>query len=95
MPPACGLLVLPLLVMAAGGSLAPGRLGSALRIAWGFHESPAFMPDALGSLRELIRLASLLEWLVIAAAALGLLALRLRGRLGAGRLRRRRGGARS
>ncbi len=50
-------------------------LGGALRVAWGFAS-----PDP-GDAAQ-VRLASLLEWLVLAAAALGLLALRLRGRLG-------------
>ena len=50
--------------------------GDALRVAWGFATPE---PDAA----DAIRLASLLEWLVLGAAALALLALRLRGRLGA------------
>jgi hypothetical protein len=50
-------------------------LGDAVRVAWGFATPDADAPGA-------IRLASLLEWLVLGAAALALLALRLRGRLG-------------
>ncbi|MBA3261565.1 MAG: YfhO family protein [Thermoleophilaceae bacterium] len=50
-------------------------LGDALRVAWGFAE-----PEP-GAVAE-IRLASLLEWLVLGAAALLLVVLRLRGRLG-------------
>jgi Bacterial membrane protein YfhO len=49
--------------------------GEALRVAWGFA---APEPDAVAA----IRLASLLEWLVLGAVALALLALRLRGRIG-------------
>ena len=51
-------------------------LGDALRVAWGFATPGS---DAAAA----IRLASLLEWLVLGAAALALLLLRLRGRLGA------------
>jgi membrane protein YfhO len=52
-----------------------GAFGDALRIAWGFAT-----PEAGGA--AAIQLASLLEWLVLGAAALLLLLLRLRGRLG-------------
>ena len=63
-----GLLALPLVVMAAGG-LARAReagLGASRGLGLPRHP-PAFTPDTLGSLKELIRLASLLEWLVLAA----------------------------
>ncbi|MEA2364195.1 MAG: hypothetical protein QOD71_3340 [Thermoleophilaceae bacterium] len=53
-----------------------GALGDSLRVAWGFADPT---PGAAAE----IRLASLLEWLVLGAASLALLALRLRGRLGA------------
>jgi hypothetical protein len=53
-----------------------GSLSEGLRIAWGFA-SP--MPDA----PDATRMASLLEWLLPAGLALGLVWLRLRGRLGA------------
>jgi hypothetical protein len=52
-----------------------GALGDGLRVAWGFADPT---PGAAAE----IRLASLLEWLVLGAAALALVALRLAGRLG-------------
>jgi hypothetical protein len=92
------LLVLPVVAMAGAGTLAPERLGSALRVAWGFAHPPSFVPlpsgpraTSLADLRlptptrelfDLVRLASLLEWLLPAALGVGLIALRLRGRLG-------------
>jgi hypothetical protein len=72
------LVALPLLVMAIGGTLAPDRLHEGLRVAWAF-QSPAGLPS--DQVAEVIRLASLLEWLVLAALALALVALRLRGLL--------------
>ncbi|MEA2417824.1 MAG: hypothetical protein QOE60_30, partial [Thermoleophilaceae bacterium] len=85
-------------VMAAKGTLAPGRLGDALRVAWGFEDPPSFVPKAISgkatlsnlnvagppeALKEVVRLASLLEWLVVAALAFALIALRVWGRVGA------------
>ena len=78
-----GLVLLPLLVMVGGGSLALDQLRPALRVAWGFERLPAASLEGIGQLRELVRLASLLEWLLLAGAALALIALRLRGRLSA------------
>jgi Bacterial membrane protein YfhO len=74
------LLVLPVVVMAADGTLALDRIGSGLRVTWGFVEPSSSTPaDKLG---ETVRIASLFEWLVLAALALLLVVLRLRGRLG-------------
>jgi Bacterial membrane protein YfhO len=72
------LFVFPVVVMVAGGTLAPDTVGAAFRVAWGFAEPSPSAPDLSG----LIHLASLLEWLVLAAAALALVLLRLRGRVG-------------
>jgi hypothetical protein len=78
-----GLLLLPLLIVVAGARIDPGAFGKALRVAWGFATpSPELAPLETGELRDVIRLASVLEWTVVAAAALALLALRVRGRLG-------------
>jgi hypothetical protein len=75
----CGvLLVLPVAVMLGGGNLALDGLGSALRVAWAFADPRSFGPD----LAQVVRMGSLLEWLVLAAAASVLVFLRLRGRLG-------------
>lgn len=96
---AVALLLFPLAVMVADGTLAPGRLGAAFKVAWLFQDPPAVVPPALGSqntsladlkipappasIDQVVRLASLLEWLVLAGLAAVLLVLRLRGRLGA------------
>jgi hypothetical protein len=93
-----GLVALPLVVMAAKGTLAPGRFTDAFKVAWLFENPPSFVPAALGgnadlanlnvagppeALKEVVRLASLLEWLVLAALAFALIAWRVWGRLGA------------
>ncbi len=51
-------------------------------MAWGLATPTPALASAAGGLRGLIHLASLLEWLVPAIAALALVAIRLRGRLG-------------
>jgi hypothetical protein len=77
---ALALLVLPVLVLAAGGDLSAGALGQALEIATGASWPPP-PPDAAAI--EAIRMAALGVWLVFMAAALLLLLGRLRWRLGA------------
>ena len=78
------LLVAPAVFVAARGYLDPGRLGSALEVSWGFVDPRRELGAGTAEgLAELVRLASLLDWLVVAGAALALLALRLSGRLGA------------
>jgi Bacterial membrane protein YfhO len=74
------LLVAPLLLMALEGTLGLERLGRALELAWGFADPEPGEP----ALEQVVRLASLLEWLVLAAGAAALVALRLRGRLAGG-----------
>ena len=78
---ALGLFALPLAIVAIGNRVDPGVLGDALRVAWGFATpSPELAPPE--QLADVIRLASVLEWLVLAGAALVLLYLRVRLRLG-------------
>ncbi|MBA3263864.1 MAG: YfhO family protein [Thermoleophilaceae bacterium] len=79
---ALGLLVLPVLVLAARGDLSAGVLGQALKTASG-QSWPAPPPDAEGL--EAIRMAALLAWLAFMGGAVLLLVgrLRLRRRLGA------------
>jgi hypothetical protein len=72
---AAALLAFPVLLVVGRGKVDFGPFGDALRVAWGFAD-----PD--GNSEALIRLASVLEWLLLAGLALGLLALRARGRLG-------------
>ena len=69
----------PVLVLAARGDLAPGLLGEALAVAWGFRDAPDALTDP--NARGVIRLASLLVGLVFLGAAALLLAARLSGRL--------------
>jgi hypothetical protein len=70
----------PFAVMIVGGRISLRHLGDALQIAWLF-KSPLDLNFALRDAVPSIRLAALLEWLVLAGAALVLLALRLAGRL--------------
>jgi hypothetical protein len=78
------LLAFPAVLVVGRGMVDLDALGAALEVAWGFATPTAALagPGA-GGLEGVVRLASLLEWLVLAALALGLLALRVRGRLGA------------
>jgi hypothetical protein len=75
---AVGLLVAPVLVLAARGELSAGLLGRALKIAWGFSW-PKPLPDA--DTITAIRMASLIVWLSFMGLAVALLAARLRWRL--------------
>jgi Bacterial membrane protein YfhO len=61
----------------AGRDTGLDALGTAARVAWGFASAQPHGPAAI------VRLASLLEWLVLGAAALALIVLRVRGRVGA------------
>ena len=79
---AAALLALPVLYVVAAGRVDAGALGDALRVAWGFVTPDTGLAPA-EELDDVVRLASVLEWVGVAAAALLLLALRLRGRLGA------------
>lgn len=79
-----GLLALPLIVMVIGGTLDLGRVGSGLRVAWGFAKPSTSRSLAGASLVHLlgqIHVASLLEWLLPASAAFVLIGLRLCGRM--------------
>jgi hypothetical protein len=76
---AIGLLVLPVLILAAGGDLSTGALGQALKTAAG-RSWPPPPPDAEAI--EAIRMAALIAWLAFMGLAVVLLAGRLRWRLG-------------
>jgi Bacterial membrane protein YfhO len=70
------LLALPVVIALADREFGRHAFGDALKVAWGFaHTSPDFP--------AVIKLAAVLEWVGVAAAAVVLLVLRLRGRLGA------------
>jgi len=69
------LLALPVLIAVGGRDFGRSDLGDALKVAWGFAQAHKEQPGV-------IKLAAVLEWVVLAGAALALLVLRLRGRLG-------------
>jgi Bacterial membrane protein YfhO len=87
---AAGLLVLPLLYMLQADGVALGHLKEAIKVAWGFVDPPGVsLADNGGrqcvpcdSAGDVIRLSALVIWLTLAGAALLLLWLRLRGRIG-------------
>jgi Bacterial membrane protein YfhO len=83
----------PIVWMLVAGTISPGRLGSALEVAWGFADPP---PPLAGRARDAdvlraagdpvpagtvatIRLSALLQWLVLAGAGLALIVFRLKG----------------
>jgi len=70
------IFLLPLLYVTLGRRVDLGVLGGALRASWGFEHAS---PDS----SDVVRLASVLEWVVLGAAAVALLFLRVRGRLAA------------
>ena len=75
------LLAIPIVFVAAGvGSL--DHVGGALKVAAGFANPPWPLDDHPEAV-DVARLASLAVWLVFGGAALALVVLRLRGRLGA------------
>ena len=76
---AAGLLVLPVLVLAARGELSAGLFPRALEVAAGI-DWPSPPPE--GDDLTAIRMGSLVEWLVFAGLAVLLLAAALRRRLG-------------
>ena len=75
------IFVIPILWMVAAGSLDLSRLGSGLKVAWGFAHPPPPPAgvDIEGTVTAAIVRDSALEiWLPLAAAGLALIALRLR-----------------
>jgi hypothetical protein len=71
---AAGLVALPIVIALADHEFGFGALGDAVRVAWGFEHAEK------GAV-AVIKLAAVLDWLLFGAAALVLLALRLRGTL--------------
>jgi hypothetical protein len=70
--------------LAVAGHLRADALWPALRVAWGSADPLGGIASSVtGGVAELLKVASLMEWLVVAAAAAALVALRLAGRLGA------------
>jgi hypothetical protein len=75
------LLVVPLVVVVAGREVPVGALGGGLKIAWLFADPPGEFRNPIGL--DVVRMSSLLLWLTFAGAALLLMVLRVRRRLGA------------
>jgi hypothetical protein len=82
---ACAALAaLPVVVVVAGGSVEPTGLWTALKMASGLWHPPASLAISdRPALTNLVHLSALMGWIVVAAGALLLLVLRLRGRIGA------------
>jgi hypothetical protein len=90
---AAALALVPALFVFGAGRTTLAVFGDALEVAWGFATPPGAGIGATGGRNcvepcleagDVIRLASLLGWLAVAAAGLALLALRFRRRLGGG-----------
>jgi hypothetical protein len=77
---AAALVLVPVVVVAVWRDTGPGALPEALRIAWLFADPPGQYRDVQGV--AAIALSSLIVWLTFAGAALVLIVLRVRGRLG-------------
>jgi hypothetical protein len=78
---AVALLLAPVAIVAAHLDL--HALGPALRVAWGFATPTPALAEGVGSgVGGILKLASVLQWLVLAGLAVALVALRLRGRVG-------------
>jgi Bacterial membrane protein YfhO len=73
---AAGLVALPIVIALADREFGRNALDTAIEVAWGFQDAPT-------RAAAVVKLASVLEWAVLGAAALALVWLRLRGRLGA------------
>ena len=76
---ATALLLLPVAVLAARGQLSPSVFGRAVLAAWDLEATPASPPDAEAV--RVIRMSSLVAWLMMMGAALALLAARVGSRL--------------
>ncbi|MBA3263202.1 MAG: YfhO family protein [Thermoleophilaceae bacterium] len=86
------LALVPVVFVLGAGRTTLSVFGDALEVAWGFATPPGATLNWTGGRTcvspclpagDVIRLASLLEWVVVAGAGFALIALRLRGRLAA------------
>jgi Bacterial membrane protein YfhO len=73
---AAGIFMVPIVWMAAAGTLTTDHLGDALRVAWGFEDPPKVLSETTGTI---VRSSALLMWLPLAGAGLALVVWRLRG----------------
>jgi hypothetical protein len=75
---AAAIFSVPIAWMVIAGTLDLGELRPALEVAWGFQDPPLARSGVQAhELAPMIRLNALLQWLPLAGAALGLIALRL------------------
>ena len=73
-----GLAIVPVVWMAAAGTLALGELGRGLEVAWGFADPlPVDRLDLGNAAADAVRMSALLQWLPLAGVALALIAWRL------------------
>ena len=85
---AAAIFCAPAAWMLVRGAIAPGSIGAALEVAWGFADPPSAPPGQTPGqdIVDIVRLSALLQWLLLAGAGLALVAVRLaprRARLGA------------
>jgi len=76
---AATIFCVPFLWMLIAGTLAPGKLGPALKVAWGFADPPSPPPGQPPSadIAGIVRLSALLQWIVLAGAGLAIVAVGL------------------
>jgi hypothetical protein len=76
---AVAIFCVPIAWLLMAGTIAPSKLGPALEVAWGFADAPRVphgqAPD--GDTAAIVQFSALLQWLPLAGAGLGLIALRL------------------
>jgi hypothetical protein len=80
---AAAIFAVPFVWMLVAGTLAPSKLGSGLKVAWGFVDPPKARAGELPpqNVYGIVRMSALLEWLPLAGAGLVLVAVALSTRL--------------
>ena len=80
---AAAIFAVPFVWMLVAGTLAPGKLGSGLKVAWGFVDPPSAPAGQIpgADVADIVRMSALLEWLPLAGAGLALVAAGLSVRL--------------
>jgi len=73
-----GVFLVPFAWMLLEGTLTSRGLGTALKVAWGFSDPPRMTVSNTAVVGDIVRMSSLLQWIVLAGAGLGLIYLRLR-----------------
>jgi len=73
-----GVFLVPFAWMLLEGTLTSRGLGTALKVAWGFSDPPRMTVSNTAVVGDIVRMSSLLQWIVLAGAGLVLIYLRLR-----------------